>query len=63
MRSTIYSSLKCCPMTKPTRTVSLENVLAEIAKLKLTLELLNEWREPEPELPSKVIRFRPRRSQ
>jgi hypothetical protein len=30
-------------------------------QLELTIELLNEWREPE--LPSNVIRFRPRRSQ
>ena len=37
--------------------------LSLLDQLELTLELLNDWREPEPELPSNVIRFRPRCSQ
>ena len=37
--------------------------LSLLDQLELTLELLNEWREPERELPSNVIRFRPRCSQ
>jgi hypothetical protein len=35
--------------------------LSLLDQLELTLELLNECREPEPELPSNMIRFRPRR--
>jgi hypothetical protein len=31
-------------------------------QLELTLDLLNEWRETQPELPSHVIPFRTRRS-
>ena len=34
-----------------------------IDQLELTLDLLNEWQESEPELPSNVIPFRPRRQQ
>jgi len=37
--------------------------LSLLDQLELTLELLNEWQESEPELPSNVIPFRPRRSQ
>jgi hypothetical protein len=33
-----------------------------IDQLELTLELLKQWQESEPELPSNVILFRPRRS-
>ena len=33
--------------------------LSLLDQLELTLELLNEWLEPEPEVPSNVIRFRP----
>jgi hypothetical protein len=33
-----------------------------IDQLELTLEFLNEWQEPEPELPSNVIPFRLRHS-
>ena len=33
-----------------------------IDQLELTLELLKQWRESEPELPSNVIPFGPRRS-
>jgi hypothetical protein len=36
--------------------------LSLLNQLELTIELLNEWREAEPELPSNVIPFRPRRS-
>ena len=36
--------------------------LTLLDQLELTLELLNEWQESEPELPSKVIPFRPSRS-
>jgi hypothetical protein len=32
--------------------------LSLLDQLELTLELLNEWREPELELPSNVIQFR-----
>ena len=34
--------------------------LSLLDQLELTLELLNEWQESEPELPSNVIPFRPR---
>ena len=37
--------------------------LSLLGQLELAPELLNEWREPELELPSNVIWFRPRRSQ
>jgi hypothetical protein len=33
-----------------------------VDQLELTLDLLIEWRESEPELPSNVTPFRPRRS-
>jgi hypothetical protein len=36
--------------------------LSLVDQLELTLELLNEWQESEPELPSNVIPFRPRQS-
>jgi hypothetical protein len=35
--------------------------LSLLDQLELTLVLLNRWRESEPELPSSVIPFRPRR--
>ena len=34
--------------------------LSLLDQLELTLELLNEWQESEPEVPSNVIPFRPR---
>ena len=37
--------------------------LSLLDQLELTLELLNDWQARKPELPSKVIPFRPRRSQ
>ena len=36
--------------------------LSLLEERELTLELLNEWQESEPELPANVIPFRPRRS-
>jgi hypothetical protein len=36
--------------------------LSLLDQLELTLELLSEWHESEPELRSNVIPFRPRRS-
>jgi hypothetical protein len=36
--------------------------LSLLDQLELTLELLNEWQESEPELPSNVIPFRQRRT-
>jgi len=36
--------------------------LSLLDQLELTVELLNDWRESEPELPSNVIPFRLRRS-
>ena len=37
--------------------------LSLLDQLELTHELLDEWQESEPELPSNVIPFRRRRSQ
>jgi hypothetical protein len=47
MRPDVAYAVRCLPL---------------IDQLELTLELLNEWQESEPELPSNVIPFRPRHS-
>jgi len=36
--------------------------LTRLDQLELTVELLSDWRETEPELPANVIPFRSRRS-